>query len=163
MPGEGQPSAVAAARGGARFEAFYERTAGAAYSLALRITGDSGRAARACEAAYGDAWGGRGGADEPREHDLLARVRVRALEIGGVSPSTEDEDGSYIGAEQVRDVLGRQRPEVRRALELAYFGGLPVSEISELLGVSAPPLRAALREVLLELAALARKGQEEDG
>jgi len=163
MPGESQPSTLAAARAGARFEAFYERTAGAAYSLALRITGDSGRAARVCEAAYADAWGARGGRDEPREHDLLARVRLRALENGAIPPSTEDEDGSYIGAKQVREVIGRQRPEVRRALELAYFGGLPVSEISELLGVAAPPLRAALREALLELGALDRKGQEEDG
>ncbi|MFN8506323.1 MAG: sigma factor-like helix-turn-helix DNA-binding protein [Dehalococcoidia bacterium] len=162
MPGEGRQSATAAASAEAGFEAFYERTVGAAYSLALRITGDREHAAHACEGAYADAWQERAGAGAPRERDLLARVRVRALEIGAIPPSTEDEDGSYIGAKQVREVLARQQPEVRRALELAYFGGLPVSEISELLGMPAPPLRAAMRAALLELGALGRKGQEED-
>ncbi|MCC6386975.1 MAG: hypothetical protein IT302_06305 [Dehalococcoidia bacterium] len=162
MPGEGQPPLKAAARAEAGFDAFYERTAGAAYSLALRITGHEEHATRACAAAFADAWRERAGAGVPRERDLLARVRVRALEIGAVPPSTEDEGSSYIGAKQVRDVLDRQPPAVRRALELAYFGGLPVSEICELLGVPAPPLRAAMRAALLELAALGRKGQEED-
>lgn len=161
MPGEGQRSAIAAARADAGFGDFYDRTATAAFSLALRITGDRERAARACEAAYVEAWNNRAG-EAASESALLGTVRVQALAIGAIPPSTEREDGSYISPKQVRDVLDRQPPEVRRALELAYFGGLPVSEIAELLAVPAPSLRTAMRRALLELGELGRKGQGQD-
>ncbi len=162
MPGEGQRSAIAAARADAGFGDFYDRTATAAFSLALRITGDRERAARACEAAYVEAWNNRPGEGAPSESALLGMVRVQALAIGAIPPSTEREDGSYISPKQVRDVLDRQPLEVRRALELAYFGGLPVSEIAELLAVPAPSLRTAMRRALLELGELGRKGQGQD-
>lgn len=59
-------------------------------------------------------------------------------------------------------MLNRLTGEVRRALELAYFGGMPVSGIAELLAVPAPSLRTAMRRALLELGELGRKGQGQD-
>jgi DNA-directed RNA polymerase specialized sigma24 family protein len=56
--------------------------------------------------------------------------------------------------------MGRLEPLARRAIELAYFGGLGVDAIGELLDVPAAQVRQALREGLLQLGTLIKDEQE---
>lgn len=139
----------------ATFEAFYARTARAAYGLALRIAGDGRAATEACEAAYAEAWPqlpalGEGAALEAH---LLERVRLAALTRRSEPGSTEPAAATYTTAGMVRDALEGLDPVTRRAIDLCYFGGLSVNDIAGIVNRPAPELRAALRKALLDVGA----------
>ena len=156
--------AVATPEGGEDFQAFYSRTSGSAYGLALRITGQPGPAAAACEAAYVRAWNERdmGARLELR---LLERVRAEALGLttSGPPPGPARSDAaepSYTETAVMRAALAQVEPAGRRAIELAFFGGVGVADIVEIIGDPATVVRAAMRAALLRIGELTRPGQE---
>ncbi len=165
-------SALAAMASGdeAGFEMVYEATSGVVYSLAVRIAGgDAEGAVGACEAAYADLWNeagalAAGGPDVLTW--LLARVRRYALE--STETRADQSAGSISTYDSARDASGRSATESvaldsleglqRRALELAYFGGLSVDSIAEVLCEPVAGIRGALREGMLKLAVMTRSG-----
>ena len=149
------------------FAAFYDRTCGPAFSLAFRITRDDQRAEEACEAAYAAlvaAHPPAGAWVEADEADLLDRVRAEGLTLQRrtLVEATDGPPPTYTDAAALRGALAGLDPEIRRALELAYFGGQSVPAIAELLGRPAEGLRAAMREALLLLGRMTR-GEETGG
>ena len=147
---------------GEEFRAFYERTSRAAYSLALRITADSERAGAAIEAAYIETWPSTGTDD--LDGALLASVRSCALRLQpSGNANTIRSDGAipaYTSATAIRDGLAQVDQLGRRAVELAYFGGIGVNHVAEILGQPTNLVRAAMRRALLELGSLVRDEQE---
>ena len=135
------------AGGAGAFASFYDATIGRAYGLALRITGSEDLAAQACDAAYPAAWK----ASQPAETDLFGLVRAEALARKPAAPRSDAPTSSY----SLRGELERRLAELdlvaRRSLELAYFGGLDVTAIGELLGAEATEVRRALRRGLLHV------------
>ena len=160
---DGRAAAPPAVEG---FDAFYAATSSAAYSLAARITGEAEAASAACEEAYRAIWRDREGLvpSAESEMDLLGRVRGAALRISHERATqpirSATETAAYMEADAVRVGMNALDPFARRTLELAYFGGLGVAQIVELVGKPAPDVRAALRTALLTLGALSRAGQE---
>ncbi len=57
---------------------------------------------------------------------------------------------------ELRDALDAVEPVARQALDLAYFGGLDIHAISEILGRPVADLRTLLRDTLLDLGAATR-------
>lgn len=57
---------------------------------------------------------------------------------------------------ELRDALEAIEPAVRQALELAYFRGLDIHAIAEIVDTPAHELRPLLREALLSLGAATR-------
>ena len=138
-PGSAGSAAAASAEG---FERFYDATSTAAFSLAFRITGDRAAAEAACEQAYLEAW------HQPETADsasLLELVRERAL--GARGPSVDGRRGGLNAA------LAEAEPLGRRAVELAYFGGLSVAEVASILDSTPEEVRRAMRAAMLSMAA----------
>ena len=152
--------APAGTPGGGDFDTFYNRTSGCAYGLALRIAGAPGPAAAACEAAYVRAWReGQGGLRI--ESALLEQVREEALRLRGPLPGPESgrsgvADQSYNVTVVMRAALAQVEPTGRRAIELAFFGGVGVADIAELLGEPVATVRTAMRAALLRIGELTR-------
>ena len=151
----------------AGFELVYEATSGVAYSLAVRIAGSAEAAAGACEAAYADLWKeaqALAAAGPDLQTRLLSRVRRYALE--GAQPPAIQSAGAISTYGSARDSSGASANETaaldsleglqRRALELAYFGGLSVDSIAEILREPVAGIRGALREGMLKLAVVTR-------
>lgn len=143
------------------FQTFYARTERAAFSLALRITGVATAAETVCELAYADCFATDSLNDELA---FLQRVRSQALMLRGASSSSVvrslSEEPSYTEVNAIRAGLEQLGPLGKRALELAYFGGLGVSDIAGLLDEPVPVVRTALREALIQLGTLVRSGEE---
>lgn len=57
---------------------------------------------------------------------------------------------------ELRDALEAIEPAVRQALELAYFRGLDIHAIAEIVGKPVHELRPLLREALLAMSAATR-------
>lgn len=57
---------------------------------------------------------------------------------------------------ELREALDTIEPTARQALDLAYFGGLDIHAISEILNRPVPDLRVLLRDTLLGLSAATR-------
>jgi RNA polymerase sigma-70 factor, ECF subfamily len=142
------------------FEVFYERHAGAAYSLAHRIVGDSRLAEDVTQEAFLSIWRSRSRHDAARGSvrtwtlgvvrnraiDAIRREtssRVPPLDLRGdelldqerAEDETEAEAIRRDTARRVRGVLGELPDEQARVIELAYFGGFSQAEIAEMLGV----------------------------
>ena len=145
------------------FRAFYDRTSRTGYSLALRITGDAERAGAALEASYAAVWKPASDAAEI-DGELLGRIRVEALDRrptdGAMALRSVFAESTYTFTTAVRDGITQIDPLGRRAVELAYFGGIGVTQIAEILGEPAATVRAAMRRALLELGSLVRDEQE---
>lgn len=153
----------------ADFSSFYDATHGAAYSLALRITGEAAAATTACEAAYIEYWRANPGAAPlslAGQTAFLQVVRSEALHVRNPAepkagiPRSDTAQLSYTQAELVRAGLQKLDPFTRRSLELAYFGGLAVAEIAEIVGRTAIEIRQALRTALLGLGTIAPPPEE---
>jgi DNA-directed RNA polymerase specialized sigma24 family protein len=162
---EASGSLSPAKQGSEPFARFYDATSGAAYSLALRITGGQPAAEAACEAAYLDLWGeypatafeAPPGTITDR---LMEFVRARALSPGAVPAAAGRSPGSpaaYTLATTVRSALATINPSGRKALELACFGGMSVASIAELTGEPSAVIRASLREALLTIGAMTKQ------
>lgn len=146
------------------FSAYYDRTSRVAFSLALRITGNAEQSSAACEAAYLDAWNaGSSPALLEFEATLLERVRASAIRIRrdrAPEPLRSVPLGpTYEEGNALRAKLETLEPDARRAIELAYYGGIRVTEIAEVLGQSVVAVRASMRSALLELGASIQGGE----
>lgn len=165
MSREGQPAGPGAAklRDEGQFRAFYDRTSPTAYALALRITGAPDAAADTCEAAYLAAWEAGPEAGAWKDGAVFDRVRSLSFERrtgSALMVSSGGGDPSYTMATAVRDGLAKLDPLGRRAIELAYFGGLSVAEVAEIVGFPVARVRSAMRTALLDLGDLTRDQQE---
>ena len=82
---------------------------------------------------------------EPRPDQSVAALS--AYEVAGSSKSA--------GANEIRALEALEGLQ-RRTLELAYFGGLTVDSIAEILREPVSGIRGALREGMLKLAVITR-------
>lgn len=145
------------------FLAFYDATSIAAYSVALRVAGERLAAEAACEAAYLQVWRESRGAvaeQSKAELRLLEVVRTEALRrrtaVAGSQPSVSR--ASTPERMAVATALEKAPALGRRAVELAYFGGLSVPEIAVMLESSVAELRQAMRETMLSVASATKAG-----
>ena len=142
------------------FEALYDRHSSVLYALLLRILGNAEDAEEVLQESFVKAWKSATTFDPARGSDAawlisIARSRgIDRLRSRRIRTNREDEAGREIsgraglvdtntGAESairsqeqvaVRNALGELPDPQRKALELAYFGGLSQSEIADRLG-----------------------------
>jgi RNA polymerase sigma-70 factor (ECF subfamily) len=161
---DGDPSAI---------ELLYDRYGRLAYTLAFRVLGDPGAAEDVVQDAFLSVWRRRESFDAERgsiktwmaaivHHRALDRLRGRSgrsrrdlpLETAGAGEATDDSfDAVAEGLErdQVRRALASLSPDQRSAIELAYYGGLSQSEISERLGIPLGTVKGRTRQALRRL------------
>ncbi len=142
------------------------------YSLALRITGRSADAEDVVQEAWVQAWRSAGSFDAARGTVgawLVTLVRSRAIDrirsrasrdraetASGAEPAAPADDASVEAGQRmlsarVRAALERLAPPQRQALELAYFGGLSQTEVSERLAAPLGTVKSWTRQGLLRL------------
>lgn len=160
----------------AALAALYDRFGRVAYGLALRILRDRTLAEDAVQDAFLGAWRTAASFDPARGKAstwLLTLVHRRAVDLvrredrrrgepldSAPAASGDATDETAEVREQRRRVqaaLAQLPEQERRALELAYYGGLTQSELSEQLGVPLGTVKsrmfsalARLRELLAE-------------
>jgi RNA polymerase sigma factor (sigma-70 family) len=148
----------------------YDRFGRIAYGLALRVVRDATLAEDAVQDAFLAAWRtaasfdpGRGKAStwlltlvHRRAVDLVRREERRRAEpldadpwAGGVS--TDETAEVRAERRRVQGALAQLPPDLRQALELAYYGGLSQSELADRLGV---PLGTVKSRMFVALARL---------
>jgi RNA polymerase sigma-70 factor, ECF subfamily len=151
------------------FEVFYDRHAGAAYSLAYRIVGSSNPAEDVTQEALLSIW--RSGARYDRARGsvrawTLGIVRNRAIDLlrkeSGRSPqlatggeellersaAEERTDAEALRRETAREVRGaiQDLPDDQsRVIRLAYYGGFSHSEIAEMLNEPLGTVKGRMR------------------
>jgi len=158
-----------AERDGAAFEVFYDRHAGAAFSLAYRIVGSRSAAEDVTQEAFISIWRSgsrydrtRGsvrawalGVVRNRAIDMLRRESSRApklalddeaiLEQHPAEELTEDQALRRQEASELRGALAELPSEQSRVIQLAYFGGFSHSEIAEMLGMPLGTVKGRMR------------------
>jgi RNA polymerase sigma-70 factor, ECF subfamily len=175
MPLVGRENALA-------FEVFYDRHAGAAYSLAYRIVGSRGAAEDVTQEALLSIW--RSGARYDRARGsvrgwTLGIVRNRAIDLlrkeAGRSPrqafdSEEQLERQAAGeltdaealrretAREVRGLLSDLPDDQSRVIQLAYYGGFSHSEIAELLNEPMGTIKGRMRLGMNKLRAALGEG-----
>jgi RNA polymerase sigma factor (sigma-70 family) len=151
----------------------YDRYGGLAYSVALRVLDDPGRAEDAVQDAFLGVWRGASGFDATRgslRSWLVASVRNRAIDmlrgrslherrelalrpdLESVQSGPEDEAAGAQERAAVRDALGELPDEQREAVLLAYFGGFTQPEIAEIAGVPLSTVKGRMRLAMEKLA-----------
>ncbi len=156
------------------FNVFYDRHSTLAFSLAMRILADRGRAADATQDSFLALWHERASYNPARgtgKSLLLRIVHNRALDIWRhehkrptdltdddacfsrqpAPDCTEDHVLAGEQAQQVRLLLELISPVQRRVLELAYFGGLSQAEIAHQLGLPLGTVKGRMRLALNKL------------
>ena len=160
---------IAAADGRALAE-LYDRHAGIAYGLALRVVRDPGLAEEAVQDAFLSVWGSAGSFDSRRgaaRNWLLTLVHRRAVDLVQraarrrelPSESLPEEAGpsTAVTAEQndesrrVRAALETLPAAQREALELAYYGGLTQSQIATHVGAPIGTIKSRMYAALVSL------------
>jgi RNA polymerase sigma factor (sigma-70 family) len=138
--------------------ALYQRYGTLAYSLAVRILGDPGRAEDVVQDVFLRVWTHVGSFD-PKQGSLrswlLTVVRHRAvdylrgrtgrerheLELSpelpahGAGSDPWRDVAESLERQAVRQALGTLPPEQRQVIELAYYGGYNQREISQIVGI----------------------------
>lgn len=154
-------------------EELYDRYRTMAYSIALRITGDSGMAEDVVQEAFLGAWrnAARYAADRGsvktwflaivhhRAVDAIRRRRptVELPEREAVPPpslTTPDlwsEVAGRLDRTEIERALGTLSEVQRQALELAYFSGLTQQEISDRTGTPLGTVKSRMRLGLLAM------------
>jgi RNA polymerase sigma-70 factor, ECF subfamily len=151
------------------FEVFYDRHAGAAYSLAYRIVGSRSAAEDVTQEALLSIW--RSGARYDRARGsvrawTLGIVRNRAIDLlrkeSGRSPqlatggeelverraAEEQTDAEALRRETAREVRGALEDlpdDQSRVIRLAYYGGFSHSEIAEMLNEPLGTVKGRMR------------------
>ncbi|MDQ6773802.1 MAG: sigma-70 family RNA polymerase sigma factor [Candidatus Dormibacteraeota bacterium] len=154
--------------------ALYDRYGGLAYSVALRVLGDPGRAEDVVQDCFLRLWTNAGrfdpargslrtwlttsvrnraidylrgrGAHERQEREIPAEVHASGP---GSDPWTEVSAG--LERDMVQDALDSLPPEQRQTVELAYFGGYTQAEVAELVGVPLSTVKGRTRLALEKL------------
>ncbi|MCW2569108.1 MAG: sigK [Mycobacterium sp.] len=148
-----------AARDGGALDLLYQRYGRPAYSLALRVTADSGFAEDVVQEVFLALWRdpsrydpGRGGfaswllsmthhkaVDAVRREESLRRRRqaatddtVAMMDETGTGPGVDEEVWTVLRGERVRKALRELPGPQREALTLAYFGGFTQREVASL-------------------------------
>src|SRR5512133_594840 len=151
------------------FEVFYDRHAGAAYSLAYRIVGSRTAAEDVTQEALLSIWRSGGRYDRARgsvRSWTLGIVRNRAIDAlrrhTGHAPKLDFDDDAALeqrpspdltdeqalqreSARQLRGALSELPSEQSRVIELAYFGGFSHSEIAEMLNMPLGTVKGRMR------------------
>jgi RNA polymerase sigma-70 factor (ECF subfamily) len=146
-------------RDGGALDVLYQRYGRPAYSLALRITSDSGFAEDVVQEVFLALWrdpsrydAGRGGfaswllsmthhkaVDAVRREESLRRRRqavtddtMAMMDETGPGPGVDEEVWTVLRGERVREALRELPGPQREALALAYFGGFTQREVASL-------------------------------
>jgi RNA polymerase sigma-70 factor, ECF subfamily len=168
-PTDGELLEQVAAGDRSAFETLYRRYARAMLGLALRRLGDRGRAEEAVQETFAAIWRSAGsyrperGAGAPwlyavARHAIVDRFRARSEPPAEVPETASEEPGPAERAEASYDAWRVHRaleelPETERTvLELAYWGGLSQSEVSEYLNVPLGTVKTRTRSGLRRLA-----------
>lgn len=153
-------------------ESLYARYGGLVYTLALRIVGDPELAREVVQDTFLRSWDGRETYDARRGRvpwwlmgiarnraiDLLrsrshqARMRERTAPLSEI-PMTLPRDpvDAVVSRRAVLDALRELSEGQRRAIELAYYGGLTQTEIANELGEPLGTIKSRTREALERL------------
>jgi RNA polymerase sigma-70 factor, ECF subfamily len=170
-PTDGELLQLVAAGDRSAFETLYRRYARALLGLALRRLGDRGRAEEAVQETFAAIWRSAGsyrperGAGAPwlyavARHAIVDRFRARTEPPAEVPETASQEPGPPERAEAAFDSWRVHRaleelPESERTvIELAYWGGLSQSEVSEYLNVPLGTVKTRTRSGLRRLADL---------
>ncbi|HEX6702096.1 MAG TPA: sigma-70 family RNA polymerase sigma factor [Gaiellaceae bacterium] len=153
------------------FELLYKRYARAVLGLALRRLGDRGRAEEAVQETFTSVWRSASSYKPERgpgapwlyavaRHAIVDRFRVRADTPAEIPETASAEAGPAERAEssfvawRVHRALEELPAAERTVLELAYWGGLSQSEVSEYLNVPLGTVKTRTRTGLRRLADL---------
>ena len=170
-PTDGELLQSVAAGDRSAFETLYRRYARAMLGLALRRLGDRSRAEEAVQETFAAIWRSAGsyrperGAGAPwlyavARHAIVDRFRARAEPPAEVPESASEEPGPAERAEAAFEAWHVHRaleelPETERTvLELAYWGGMSQSEVSDYLNVPLGTVKTRTRSGLRRLADL---------
>ncbi|HWQ14270.1 MAG TPA: sigma-70 family RNA polymerase sigma factor [Roseiflexaceae bacterium] len=152
----------------------YDRYIRLVYAVALRVTGDRETAEEVVQDVFQAVWQSAGGfqpgvasfsswllgiarhraIDATRSKRERARTREHALDPAmpsGDDSSPEREAGRRALRDVVREALGALPTNQRRAIELAYYGGLTRDEIARATGEPVGTIKTRLRLGLLKL------------
>ncbi|MDQ2942233.1 MAG: sigma-70 family RNA polymerase sigma factor [Candidatus Dormibacteraeota bacterium] len=152
----------------------YDRYGRLAYSVALRVLGDPGRAEDAVQEAFLTTWNHAASFDVRRgslRTWLLASVRNRSIDYlrgrGGherqelqlhpalaeVGPQSDPWREVSLSLERsaVREAMSNLPAEQRQAVELAYFAGYSHREIAEMTSVPLSTVKGRMRLALEKL------------
>ena len=152
----------------------YDRYGRLAYSVALRILGDPGRAEDVVQDAFLKLWNNAAQFDPERgslRAWLITAVRNRSIdtirgrgaherqerelkpELQATGPSSDPWREVSLSLERtaVREALSSLPLVQRQTVELAYFGGLSQQEIAEMTGVPLSTVKGRIRIALEKL------------
>jgi RNA polymerase sigma-70 factor (ECF subfamily) len=153
------------------FEVLYRRYARAVFGLALRRLGDRSRAEEAVQETFAAIWRSAASYDRERgpgapwlyavaRHAIVDRSRARVEPPTEVpdrptgEPGPDERAESSFVAWQVHRALEELPERERTVLELAYWGGLSQSEVSEFLNMPLGTVKTRTRSALARLADL---------
>jgi RNA polymerase sigma factor (sigma-70 family) len=162
------------ARDEAALGELFDRYGGLAYSVALRILDDPGKAEDVVQEAFLKLWHGAARFDESRgslRTWLTTAVRNRSIdllrgrslherrelalnpEVRSTQRGPEEQAEGAMDRAAVRSALAELPEEQRQAVLLAYFGGFTQAEIAEQTGVPLSTVKGRMRLALEKLAA----------
>jgi RNA polymerase sigma-70 factor (ECF subfamily) len=144
---------------------FFDRCAGLAYGLALRILRDPTEAEDVVQEVFVQVWRqasrydpGRGSPEawvctiaRTRALDQLRRRAARREEPAGPDQPSTARPAASEEALAVRKALDGLSGEQRRALELAYYEGLTQTEIARRLGEPLGTIKTRIRSAMMRL------------
>jgi RNA polymerase sigma factor (sigma-70 family) len=163
-----------AARDQSALADLYDRYGALAYSVALRILDDPGRAEDVVQDAFLKVWNGAARYDASRgslRTWLTTSVRNRSIdllrgrsmherrelalkpEVRSAQSGPEEQAAWAMEKAAVQAALGELPEEQRQSVLLAYFGGFTQAEIAELTGVPLSTVKGRMRLALEKLAA----------
>lgn len=150
-------------------EVLYDRLSRQAFGLAYRMLGDGAAAEDVVQEAFLSVWRGSDRIDAARgklQSLVLTIVHNKAIDVlrsrkSGTTdlplePAVEraaegdftERVATTVDAQVVRDALDSLPEDQRQAVELAYYGGLTHTEISERLGLPLGTVKGRLRLAL---------------
>lgn len=154
----------------AALEALYEATSPWIYGLALRILRDEGAAQEVTLDTYLHAWRRAGEYSEGRGRPstwLLTIARSRAIDrlrsqnsrirreehagFESIESDSRPAEPTRLEQEAVRAAVAQLPPGQKRAIEMAFFGGLSHSEIARELGAPLGTVKSQVRLGMLKL------------